>query len=102
MSGGPLVYGENLANAVKVDEQGRMVLPSRVREAFGIKKGGQILMRMDGSKVILEPLSKDVDKKVREWENLSRNLKSEILTEEPSESWKWMSREYARRKLGLS
>ena len=89
-------------NAIKVDEQGRMVLPSRVREAFGIKKGGQITIRMDGSKVILEPLSRDVEKKVQEWANLSMKLKSEILTEESDESWKWMSHEYARRKLGLS
>jgi AbrB family looped-hinge helix DNA binding protein len=91
----------NMENAIKVDEQGRMVLPSRVREAFGIKKGGQITIRIDGSKVILEPLNKDVEKKVQEWENLSKKLKSEILTEEPNESWKWMSRDYARRKLGL-
>ncbi len=91
-----------MENAVKVDEQGRMVLPSRVREAFGIKKGGQITIRMDGTKVILEPLSKDVEKRIREWENISRQLKAEVLTEEPNESWKWMSREYARRKLGLS
>jgi len=89
-------------NAIKVDEQGRMVLPSRVREAFGIKKGGQITIRMDGSKVILEPLSMDVEKKVQEWANLSRKLKTEIFAEESNESWKWMSRDYARRKLGLS
>lgn len=91
-----------MENAVNVDAQGRMVLPSRVREAFGIKKGGQITIRMDGSKVILEPISTDVEKKVQQWEDLSNKLKSEILTEEPNESWKWMSREYARRKLGLS
>jgi AbrB family looped-hinge helix DNA binding protein len=92
---------ENMENAVNVDEQGRMVLPSRVREAFGIKKGGQITLRMDGSKVILEPVSTDVEKKVQDWANLSRKLKTEILTEEPNESWKWTSREYARKKLGL-
>jgi AbrB family looped-hinge helix DNA binding protein len=93
---------KSMVNAVKVNEQSRMVLPSRVREAFGIKKGGQITIRMDGSKVILKPINTDVKKKVQEWVNLSRNLKAEILTEDPSESWKWMSREYARRKLGLS
>ena len=79
-----------------------MVLPSRIREALGIKKGGQITIRMEGSKVILEPLNKDVEKKVQEWENLSKKSEAEIFTEEPSECWKWMSREYARRKLGLS
>jgi len=93
---------KHVEDAIKVDKQGRMVLPCRVREAFGITKGGQITLRVDGSRVILEPLREDTEKKIQEWENLSRNLKAEISTEEPNESWKWMSREYARRKLGLS
>jgi AbrB family looped-hinge helix DNA binding protein len=93
---------KNVENAVKVDKQGRLVLPSHIREAFGIKQGGQITIRIDGSRVILEPVQKDVKQKVQEWENLSRSLKAEVFTEEPNESWKWISREYARRKLGLS
>ena len=91
-----------MENAIKVDEQGRMVLPARVRETFGIKQGGQITLRIDGQRVILEPLKKDVEKKVQDWENLSRKFKAQAFTEESAESWKWMSREYARRKLGLS
>ncbi len=91
-----------METAINVDSQGRMVLPSRVREAFGIKKGGQVTIRINGSRVILEPLKKDVEKKVQEWMNLSSKLKAEICIEEPNESWKWMSRDYARRKLGLS
>ncbi|MGQ9552311.1 MAG: AbrB/MazE/SpoVT family DNA-binding domain-containing protein [Candidatus Bathycorpusculaceae bacterium] len=89
-------------NAIKVDKQGRLVLPSHIREAFGIRHGGEITMRIEGSRVILEPVNKNVEEKIEEWEKLSRNLRAEAFTEEPSESWKWMSREYARRKLGLS
>ena len=79
-----------------------MVLPSHVREALGLKEGGQVTIRFDGSRVILEPISKDVKESVREWAVLARSLKAEALSEEDDESWKWMSREYARRKLGLS
>lgn len=57
---------------------------------------------IEGSRVILEPTQKNVEEKVQEWEKLSRNLKAEAFTEQPNESWKWISREYARRKLGLS
>ncbi len=92
----------NVEDAIKVDRQGRLVLPSHVRKAFGIKDGGELTIRLDGSSVILEPVQVDVRKRVQEWEELSRSLKAEIFTEEPSESWKWMSREYARRKMGLS
>lgn len=91
-----------MRNAIKVDEQGRMVLPAKVRETFGIKQGGQITIRMDGCRVILEPLKKDVKEKVDEWKNLAGKFKAEAFTEESTESWKWMSQEYARRKLGLS
>ena len=94
---------KSVEDAIKVDKQGRMVLPCRVREAFGIKEGGQIIIRIDNSRVILEPSKKDSEKKIQEWEDLSRKMNVEILSEEePDESWKWMDREYARRKLGLS
>jgi len=92
----------NVEGAIKVDRQGRLVLPSHIRKAFGIKDGGQVTLRIDGSGVILEPVRRDVKKRVQEWEDLSRSLKVEAFSEEPSESWKWISREYARRKLGLS
>ena len=59
-------------------------------------------MRLDGSRVIIEPISNDVKKNVREWENLTKSLRAEAFTEETDESWKWMSSDYARRKIGLS
>lgn len=93
---------KNVEDAIKVDKQGRLVLPSNIRETFGIKQGGQMTIRIEGSRVILEPVQTDVNEKVQEWENLSRNLKAEAFTEEPDEGWKWMSREYAKKKLGLS
>ena len=91
-----------MENAVTMDRQGRLVLPSHIREALGLKEGGEITVRLDGSRVIIEPVSRDVKERVQEWENLTRSLRAEPFVEEPDESWKWMSHEYARRKLGLS
>ena len=98
----PWYMVKSVEDAIKVDRQGRLVLPSDVRKAFGIKDGGEVTIRIDGSRVILEPVRTDVKKSVQEWEDLSRSLNAEVFTDEASESWKWMSREYARRKLGLS
>jgi hypothetical protein len=58
-------------------------------------------------KRILEKARKDKDvcvrkEKVQEWATLALSLKAEAFTEESRESWKWMSREYAEKKLGLS
>lgn len=92
----------NMENAVTIDRQGRLVLPSHIREVLGLKEGGHLSIRLDGSRVILEPMSRDLKGKVQEWANLALSLRAEAFTGEPGESWKWMSREYARRKLGLS
>ncbi|MEM2920802.1 MAG: AbrB/MazE/SpoVT family DNA-binding domain-containing protein [Candidatus Bathyarchaeia archaeon] len=91
-----------MEDSIIIDKQGRLVLPSRIREALGLKEGGQLTVRLDGSRVILEPASKDLVKKVQDWANLAATNKSEAFAEEYGESWKWMSHEYARRKLGLS
>lgn len=92
----------NVEDAVTIDKQGRLVLPSHIREVLGLKEGGQVSIRLDGSRVILEPMSRDLMDKVQEWAGLALRLKAEAFTEESKESWKWMSREYAERKLGLS
>ncbi|MBN2336412.1 AbrB/MazE/SpoVT family DNA-binding domain-containing protein [Candidatus Bathyarchaeota archaeon] len=86
---------------MSVDKQGRLVLPAHLREALGIKGGGEVSVRLDGPRVIIEPVSNDVKKNVQQWMDLARSHVDEAFTEEPDESWKWMSSEYARRKLGL-
>jgi len=89
-------------NSITLDKQGRLVLPSHIREALGLKNGGHITIRLDGSRIILEPASKVLNEKVQGWATLALSLKAEAFTEESKESWKWMSREYAEKKLGLS
>jgi len=90
-----------MEETIKVDRQGRLVLPSHVRKTLGLKDGGRIFIRVNGSRVVLEPAFEDLSERVAEWEEATLRLKSEAFTEEVEESWKWMSHEYARRKLGL-
>ena len=86
---------------VRVDRQGRLVLPSHIRKSLGLKDGGSIFIRVDGSRAVLEPVFQDLSKSVDEWKEATLKLKSKAFAEKIEESWKWMSREYARRKLGL-
>jgi hypothetical protein len=51
--------------------------------------------------LVLEPISEDLEEAVREWAQQARGRAGEAPAEESPESWKWMSLEYARKKLGL-
>lgn len=84
-----------------VDRQGRLVLPASIRENLGLTGGGRVSVRLDGSKVIIEPVFEDLEEGVKMWKESTLRLSVEPFTEDIEDSWKWMSREYARRKLGL-
>ncbi|MDJ0270531.1 MAG: AbrB/MazE/SpoVT family DNA-binding domain-containing protein [Aigarchaeota archaeon] len=90
-----------MEDSINIDRQGRLVLPSHIRKLLGLKEGGRVTIRLDGRRAVLEPEPVDYKERVQEWVNSALALKAEAFTEESEESWKWMSREYARRKLGL-
>ncbi len=87
--------------SITIDRQGRIVVPSHLRESLGLKEGGHVSIRLDGPRLILEPASRDVKEQVNKWAKLARDTKAGACTEETEESWRWMSPEYAQRKLGL-
>jgi AbrB family looped-hinge helix DNA binding protein len=92
---------ECMEEMLSVDEQGRVVLPAHIRKAMGIRGRCKLLIRREGSRIVLEPFPQDLNRSVEEWANLARTIRAEIFSETVEDSWKWMSLEYARRKLGL-
>jgi|SRR5208283_2061913 len=91
---------------VVVDQQGRMVLPSRLRERLGLKKGGRVSIRLeDSSKVVIERKSAEsVEERVENWVSTALNAREHVSAstgKRPVTSKKWMSSGYARRKLGI-
>lgn len=87
---------------LKVDSQGRLVLPANLRKRLGIgSEGGAVSVRQDDSRIILEPVSEDLQQRVEEWRSMVASTRVEPFTETVQQTWKWMSIEYARRKLGL-
>lgn len=91
----------NVEYIIGVDKQGRIVIPAPIREALGLKGDGKASVRLNGAKIIIELLDENLEKRVEEWRALSLKLHAEPFIEEVEDSWKWMSREYAERKLGI-
>ncbi len=87
--------------SVSVDKQGRLVVPAHLRQSLGIKDGGRVMIYQDGKKIVLEPINEDVERSVKEWSRKAREMATSMNTEASSTSGKWMSDEYAKKKLGL-
>jgi AbrB family looped-hinge helix DNA binding protein len=87
---------------IRVDKQGRLVLPSNVRKQLGLRRnGGTVSVRLDGARIVLEPVYEDLERRVAEWRKSVLALHAKPFTEQIEESWKWISVDYARRKLGV-
>ena len=85
---------------VKVDKQGRMVLPKDVRKALGIEDEAEVVCRVIGNKVILERFSiESIRRAFAELEEIIPSL--EVNTVKVEGEDRYVDREYALRKIGL-
>jgi AbrB family looped-hinge helix DNA binding protein len=82
----------------KINKQGRIVIPSSIRKLVGLEDEAEVLVRVDCGKMVVEPIPRDLEKMVGEWVKTVLNIEAEPSSEE---TWKWMSEDYAKRKLGL-
>ena len=89
-----------MESILKVDGQGRTVLPKKVRQALGIDGGTELVCRVVGNRILLEKFSPDsIRKAFGELEELTPSL--DLDTEEFEGEDKYFDREYALRKIGL-
>ena len=100
-----VIVMENIEVFVHVDKQGRLVIPSKMRRNLGVTDGGDVSLKLNGDRVVIEARrDKDIERKSDEWLQTVLKTRATIFSDDSEaedESWKWMSREYARRKLGL-
>jgi len=85
----------------RIDKQGRLVIPASVRKALGISGESEVLVRVDNGRIIIEPISRDIEASVNRWIELAMRVNPKPFMEEAEGSWKWVSYEYAKRKLGI-
>jgi len=85
---------------VKIDKQGRIVIPSEVRKKLGLKPNSELILVVRDNSILIEPEETDIEKIIDEWYEYMLKMKTRArgLTIEPS---KWMSDEYVKRKLGI-
>jgi len=50
---------------VSVDNRSRLVVPAHLRETLGIRDGGKVSVRLDGTRLIIEPIPTDLEEKVK-------------------------------------
>lgn len=90
----------NVEMIIKIDKQGRMILPKNVRVALGIQGDVEMVCRIVGSKVILERFSIDsAQKAFAELEEIAPSLELDTVKTEGED--KYVDREYAFRKIGV-
>jgi AbrB family looped-hinge helix DNA binding protein len=90
----------NMEATIRVDKQGRTVLPKDVRKAVGIDGEAEIVCRVVGNRIILEKFSMEaIHKAFAELEEMAPSLELDTVKVEGED--KYVDREYALRKIGV-
>jgi bifunctional DNA-binding transcriptional regulator/antitoxin component of YhaV-PrlF toxin-antitoxin module len=58
-----------------------------MRESLGIKPGTRVAVRTDGSRIVLEPVSKDLIRKLRGITKGGPSMADELQKERRSDKW---------------
>ncbi|MGQ9543670.1 MAG: AbrB/MazE/SpoVT family DNA-binding domain-containing protein [Candidatus Bathyarchaeia archaeon] len=89
-----------MESTLRIDKQGRTVLPKEVRETLRIGENTEMVCRVVGNKIILEKFSPDSIYKVfAELEEIAPSLELDTVKVEGED--KYVDREHALRKIGL-
>ena len=93
-----------VADTIRVDKQGRILIPKEMRQKMGIEKDSEVKAQIIGKKLILEPTNENLEKIIQEWESklISFEIKAFNIPERDGNNHvKWFSEEYVHKKLGL-
>jgi len=77
--------------SVEVGKYGRIVLPKRIREKYGVQEGSRLIVREFKGQIILVP--------VKTYERPTEALYGSVRLDRPIDDPKRLAREYVRKKL---
>ncbi len=70
---------------IRVNEQGRIVIPVNLRQELGLVIGSKLIVRLEGKKIVLEQ-PEDVFKRLRSTFNSPTSLVDELIEERRTEA----------------
>ena len=70
-----------------VSTKGQLVIPAEIRTSLGLKPGTRVAVHMEGSRIILEPISKKLVAKLRGITKGGSSMADELQRERRSDKW---------------
>ncbi|WP_148297927.1 AbrB/MazE/SpoVT family DNA-binding domain-containing protein [Synechocystis sp. PCC 7509] len=70
---------------VRINEQGRVVIPVNLRQELGLVTGSKLIVRLEGKKIVLEQ-PEDVFRRLRSTFNSPTSLVDELIEERRTEA----------------
>jgi len=77
--------------SVEVGKYGRIVLPKKIRQKYGVQEGARLIVTESMGRICLVPVNK--------YENPTEALYGSVKLEKPMDEPKQVAREYIRKKL---
>ena len=77
--------------SVEIGKYGRIVLPKKLRDKYGVKEGSRLIVRDYGGQIVLLP--------VRNYERPTAALHGSVKVETPIEEPKEVARAHVRKRL---
>jgi AbrB family looped-hinge helix DNA binding protein len=74
---------------VTMAENGRVLVPAELRAALGLRSGGPVMVRLEGERLVLEPLSTAVRRiqgAMRQYSSSDVSLVDELIAERRREA----------------
>jgi len=84
---------------LKVDRQGRVILPVELRRVLGVKNGGSIIIRKKNNRIYIDA-GRELEGEVKRWKEKIKRIKIEVEQIGRTES-RWVSEDWSKRKLGI-
>ena len=84
---------------LKVDRQGRVVLPVELRRELGVKNGGSIIIKKKNNRIYID-VRREIGEEVKRWKRKIKGIKIDVEKVGRVES-KWVSEDWSRKKLGI-
>jgi AbrB family looped-hinge helix DNA binding protein len=77
-----------MANQItKVSTKGQLVIPAEMRASLGLKPGTRVAVRLEGSRIILEPVSEKLVDKLHGIFKGGPSMADELQKERRSDKW---------------